>query len=39
MLTGTEVKALRKGGASIQEAFAGPKDGDLYLLQRPHPRI
>ena len=32
VLTGTEVKALRKGGASIQEAFAGPKDGDLYLL-------
>lgn len=32
VLTGTEVKSLRKGGASIQEAFAGPKDGDLYLL-------
>ena len=32
VLTGTEVKSLRKGGASIQEAFAAPKDGDLYLL-------
>ena len=32
VLTGTEVKSLRRGGASIQEAFAGPKDGDLYLL-------
>jgi SsrA-binding protein len=32
ILTGTEVKSLRKGGASIQEAFAAPKDGELYLL-------
>ncbi len=32
MLTGTEVKSLRSGQASIQEAFAGPKDGALYLL-------
>jgi SsrA-binding protein len=32
MLEGTEVKSLRSGQASIQEAFAAPKDGGLYLL-------
>jgi SsrA-binding protein len=32
ILDGTEVKSLRTGQASIQEAFAGPKDGTLYLL-------
>lgn len=32
VLTGTEVKVLRLGQASIQESFAGPKDGGLYLL-------
>src|ERR1700727_1356854 len=32
VLLGTEVKSLRSGQASIQEAFAGPKDGGLYLL-------
>ena len=32
VLVGTEVKSLRTGQASIQEAFAGPKDGALYLL-------
>ena len=32
VLVGTEVKSLRSGQASIQEAFAGPKDGGLYLL-------
>ena len=32
MLTGTEVKVLRQGHASIQEAFAGPKDGGIFLL-------
>jgi len=32
MLTGTEVKSLRTGQASIQEAFAGPKDGGIFLL-------
>ncbi|MEM9682931.1 MAG: SsrA-binding protein SmpB [Pseudomonadota bacterium] len=31
-LTGTEVKSLRAGRASLAEAYAGPKDGDLYLL-------
>ncbi|MDX2027122.1 MAG: SsrA-binding protein SmpB [Alphaproteobacteria bacterium] len=32
VLTGTEVKSLRTGQASIQESFAGPKDGALFLL-------
>jgi SsrA-binding protein len=32
MLAGTEVKSLRLGQASIQEAFAGAKDGGLYLM-------
>ncbi len=32
MLSGTEVKSLRLGQASIQEAFAGGKGGDLYLF-------
>jgi SsrA-binding protein len=32
MLAGTEVKVLRTGQASIQESFAGPKDGGLYLM-------
>jgi len=32
MLTGSEVKSLRRGSASIAEAFAGEKDGELFLL-------
>jgi len=32
MLQGTEVKSLRGGKASINEAYARPKDGELYLL-------
>ena len=31
ILTGTEVKSLRAGGASIGEAYALERDGDLYL--------
>jgi len=31
-LMGTEVKSLRGGKVSLAEAYAGPKDGDLYLL-------
>ncbi len=30
-LTGTEVKSLRSGKATIAEAFAGAKDGELWL--------
>ncbi|MSO66107.1 MAG: SsrA-binding protein SmpB [Alphaproteobacteria bacterium] len=32
MLTGSEVKSLRLGQGSIGEAFAGEKEGALYLL-------
>jgi SsrA-binding protein len=32
MLVGTEVKSLRGGKASINEAYAKPTDGELYLL-------
>jgi len=32
ILEGTEVKSLRSGQASIQEAFAIPKEGALYLI-------
>jgi SsrA-binding protein len=32
VLTGTEVKSLRAGKASLQHAFAHVRDGDLYLV-------
>lgn len=32
VLAGTEVKSLRSGQASINEAYAGEKDGELFLL-------
>ena len=32
VLTGTEVKSLREGRASIQEAYAGEMQGELYLF-------
>jgi SsrA-binding protein len=32
MLTGTEVKSLRGGRASVNEAYAGLKDGELFLF-------
>ena len=32
MLTGTEVKSLRSGRASIAESYAGLKSGELYLF-------
>ncbi len=32
VLSGTEVKSLRSGQASIQESFAIPKEGGIYLL-------
>ena len=31
MLTGTEVKSLRAGRASLVDAFAQAKDGEIYL--------
>ena len=32
VLTGTEVKSLRLGRGNIQESYAIPEDGDLYLI-------
>jgi SsrA-binding protein len=32
VLEGTEVKSLRKGGASIAESYAGEQGGELYLV-------
>jgi SsrA-binding protein len=32
VLSGTEVKSLRAGKASINEAYAGPADGELLLV-------
>jgi len=32
MLVGTEVKALREGKASLNDAYAGEKGGDLWLF-------
>jgi len=31
-LVGTEVKSLRKNGATITESFAAEKDGEIYLF-------
>jgi SsrA-binding protein len=36
-LTGSEVKSLREGKASIGEAYAGAKGGELYLLNATIP--
>ena len=32
ILTGSEVKSLRSNSASLGEAYAGPKDGAIYLI-------
>ncbi len=32
VLTGTEVKALREGGATLQRAYADVRDGEVWLL-------
>lgn len=32
VLTGTEVKSLRHGRSQINEAYAGDKDGEVYLF-------
>ncbi len=37
VLTGTEVKVLRQGLASINEAYATERDGDLYLINSHFP--
>ncbi len=37
VLTGTEVKSLRQGRASIGEAYAADQGGDLYLINAQIP--
>jgi SsrA-binding protein len=37
MLAGTEVKVLRQGLASINEAYATERDGDIYLVNAHFP--
>ena len=37
MLMGTEVKSLRRGRASIAEAYAAEQNGELYLLNAQIP--
>jgi SsrA-binding protein len=37
-LTGTEVKSLRAGRASLNEAFAGEKHGEMYLFNAHIPQ-
>lgn len=32
VLTGTEVKSLRNGTCSLSDAYAGPKDGEIWLF-------
>ncbi|MEM8588455.1 MAG: SsrA-binding protein SmpB [Pseudomonadota bacterium] len=32
ILTGSEVKSLRAGRASLNESYAGPMEGELYLF-------
>jgi len=36
-LVGSEVKVLRQGKASIAEAYAGDKDGDIFLFNATIP--
>lgn len=31
-LTGSEIKSIRAGRVSIQEAYCRPRDGDMYLV-------
>ncbi len=38
VLTGSEVKSLRAGKASIAEAYAGDEHGELYLINANIPR-
>ncbi len=38
-LAGTEVKVLRQGLASINEAYATEREGDIYLVNAHSPNI
>ena len=39
VLTGTEVKSLRTGKATIAESYASAEKGELFLDQRHHPGL
>ena len=39
MLSGTEVKSLRKGKANIAESYASPEDGGLWLINAHIPEL
>ena len=39
VLTGTEVKSLRDGGAQITDAHAGERDGELWLFNAHIPEF
>jgi SsrA-binding protein len=39
MLTGTEVKSLRNGRATIAESYASPEDGGLWLVNAHIPEL
>ncbi len=39
VLTGTEVKSLRDGKAQIKDGYASVRNGEVWLLQRPHPAL
>ena len=39
MLTGTEVKSLRTGKATIAESYASPEDGGLWLINSYIPEL
>jgi SsrA-binding protein len=39
VLTGTEVKSLREGGAQITDAHAGPMKGELWLFNAHIPEF
>ena len=39
MLTGTEVKSLRKGQSNIAESYASLEDGGLYLINSYIPEL
>ena len=39
MLTGTEVKSLRTGKATIAESYASPEDGGLWLINAYIPEL
>ena len=39
VLTGTEVKSLRRGKANLEDAYAEVSDGEVWLDRLRHPRV